>query len=365
MNTVVVTGAAGSIGSRVVETLLGRDDVHKVVGIDLLRCEARHPKLLAIVADLSELGSSDYARLVSAIEGNASMVNLAWAAGDTMGLDSQDRPLVGAANSRSTRAVLEVAARCAAGSIVHVSSATVYGAWADNDVPLSEESRILPNPELPFAVAKAEAERIIAEWSDLHRSVPVAVMRPAVTVGSGDRPLYQALEATRTPLVAQPDRLVQYLHVDDLVSAVVLAWERRLDGVFNVAPDSGISEGEARRLVGGIAKVGMPGRLASTLSILGWKLGRRGVPPEALAYATHPWVVSPDRLVSLGWSPAYSSAEALVETDEKWHWDDLPPGKRQNFNTVVALTAAGSVLALVSALFVSRRRRTNRPARHS
>ena len=365
MNTVVVTGAAGSIGCRVVETLLGRDDVHKVVGIDLLRCEASHPKLVAVVADLSEPGAVDYAQLVAGIEGNASVVNLAWAAGDTMGLDSQDRPLVAAANSRSTKSVLEVAAQCGAGSVVHVSSATVYGAWADNDVPLSEESRILPNPELPFAVAKAEAERVIAEWSDIHRSVPVAVMRPAVTVGSGDKPLYQALEATRTPLVAQPDRLVQYLHVDDLVSAVVFAWENRLDGVFNVAPDSGISEDEARQLAGGIAKVGMPGRLAYALSTLGWKLGRRGVPPEAFAYATHPWVVSPDRLVSLGWRPAYSSAEALVETDGKWHWDDLPPGKRQNFNTVVALCAAGSVLALVTAFLLSRRRRTNRSALHA
>lgn len=364
MNTVVVTGAAGSVGCRVVSALLERDDVDRVVGIDVVQSLGRHPKLATVLSDLGGPGAVDEVALLGAFRGATSVIHLAWAAADTKGLSSEDRRRVSSNNCRSTSAVLELVALSGVRSIVNVSSATVYGAWADNDVPLSEGSRILPNPELTFAVAKAEAERLISEWTDTHSSVAVAVLRPAVTVGSGDRPLYKALEATRTPRVASEGRLVQYLHVDDLASAVVFAWENRLDGVFNVAPDSGIAEEEARRLAGGIATVGMPGRLASALAALGWKFWRRGVPPEALAYATHPWVVSPDRLVDAGWNPEYSSAEALVATDARWHWDDLPPGRRQNLNTLLALSAAAGVVASLGALVLSRRRRARRSASH-
>ena len=147
---------------------------------------------------------------------------------------------------------------------------------------------------------------------------------------------------------------MQYLHVDDLADAVVLAWERRLSGVYNVAPDTGVREDEARALAGGVAKVTLPARLAHAVAAWTWQLWRRGVPVEARAYATHPWVVAPDRLKAAGWTPHYSSEEAIVATDMRVHWDDLPPGRRQNYNLLLAI--AGAV-----ALVGGRGRRRRRP----
>ena len=91
-----------------------------------------------------------------------------------------------------------------------------------------------------------------------------------------------------------------------------------------------------------------------------WQLWRRGVPVEARAYATHPWVVAPDRLKAAGWTPHYSSEEALVATDQRVHWDDLPPGRRQNYNLVLAIAvtvALGAGVAGALATWRSRRRR--------
>ena len=34
--------------------------------------------------------------------------------------------------------------------LVHLSSATVYGAWPDNPVPLTEEMSARPNPEFAY-----------------------------------------------------------------------------------------------------------------------------------------------------------------------------------------------------------------------
>ena len=114
---------------------------------------------------------------------------------------------------------------------MHLSSATVYGAWADNKVPLTEDARLRPNPEFSFAVSKAECERIVAEWSDSHPGSAFAVLRPAVTVGVYAAPLYRALGATSSPSSGDGYRPVQYLHVDDLARAVILAWERPTGGL--------------------------------------------------------------------------------------------------------------------------------------
>ncbi|HET6964720.1 MAG TPA: NAD-dependent epimerase/dehydratase family protein [Acidimicrobiales bacterium] len=360
MSTVVVTGVAGSVGSRVAARLLTRPDVDRVIGIDLVPVAEADPRLDARVIDLSARPGPRDLELERAVDGADAVLHLAWTVPDGKGSVPADAVAAAGANQRSLLRVLDVADKVGVSTVVHVSSATVYGAWADNKIPLTEDARLRPNPEFTFAVSKAEAERILAEWADGHPSVAVAVLRPAVTVGNDGRPLYQALGITHAPRLGDEGRPVQYLHVDDLASAVVLAWDRRLKGVYNVAPDAGIPEEEARALAGGVAKVSVPERLAARLASIGWHLWRKGVPAEAQAYATHPWVIAPDRLKAAGWVPEYSSEEALVATDERVHWDDLPPGRRQNLNLLLIAGGlagvAGGAVATVAALRRRRRR---------
>lgn len=361
MPTVVVTGAAGSVGSRVIARLLARPDVARVVGIDLIPLGSDEPKLDARIVDLSARPGPGDPELARALDGADAVVHLAWRVPDGKGVVAADVDAAAAANQRCLRRVLAAVDKAAVPVLVHVSSATVYGAWADNKIPLTEDARLRPNPEFAFAVAKAEAERALAEWSDGHPGVAVSILRPAVTVGPDGRPLYQALGITRAPRLGDEGRPVQYLHVDDLANAVVLAWERRLSGVFNVAPDPGITDEQARALAGGVARLSIPERLGAPLAAAGWRLWRQGVPAEARAYATHAWVVAADRIKAAGWVPEYSSEEALVVSDERIHWDDLPPGRRQNLNLVLIIsgvTAAGlGIGAGVTALVRRRRRR--------
>jgi nucleoside-diphosphate-sugar epimerase len=287
--------------------------------------------------------------------GADSVVHLAWCDADSS-YSVFDDESAARANTLMLSRVLRAAGRCGASSLVHVSSATVYGAWADNKIPLTEDARLRPNPEFSFAGSKAECERIVAEWSEAHPEVKVVVLRPAVTVGVDGAPLYRALGITGSPRSGDGSRPVQYLHVDDLARAVLLAWEKQLNGVYNVAPDAGIREDEARSLAGGVAKLTLPAKVAQAVSTWSWHLWRRGVPAEARAYATHPWVVAPDRIKAAGWRPEYSSEEALVATDASIHWDDLPPGRRQNYNFVVLLIAASGVLAGAAGVVAALRR---------
>jgi len=374
VSAVVVTGAAGFVGQRVVGRLAatpgGREPlVKQIVAVDVVPMagdDSAESRVLDLARDPVE-------RLVALMEGAGSLIHLAWSHSD-LGLGSPvvpsaavpRAPRVAPANLVALRRVLDAAARTGIQRVVHVSSATVYGAWADNPVPLPEDAALRPNPGFNFAVEKAEAERIIAEWSDEHPDVLVTILRPTVTVGSSGPPLYQALAGTRSPQPDDGSRPRQFLDVDDLASAVVFSWEHGLHGVFNVSPDGWITHEEARALAGGVARVTLPGRLARAVAAIGWKVLRTGTPKEALPYSRHPWVVANDRLRGAGWVPERTNEEALVASDDRSHWSDLPPSRRQE----VALLAAGLSLAAMAAgatalgaRLVSRTRRRTRGQR--
>lgn len=357
MGAVVVTGVAGALGQRVAHKLDGHAAASRLIGLDTAVPSMSPPGMTVMGCDLA---AADERTLEAAMAGASAVLHLAWRTPDEPQHTRADEAEAQAINRDALGHVLAAAAAAGVQTVVYLSSATVYGAWSDNPVPLTEDAPLRPNPEFAFAVGKAEAERAAAGWAEAHPEVAVAVLRPAITLGAPSRPLYQALSGTRSPKGDDAGRLVQFLHVDDLAAAVVLAWERRLRGVYNVAPDGGIREDTARALVGGVAKVALPARAARAVAHWSWRLWRRGSPREAEAYTRWSWAVAPDRMLAAGWIPRYSSEQALVETDERAHWDDLPPGRRQN---LTVLAATGGVLAAgsaVAAVLVGRSRRAAR-----
>jgi nucleoside-diphosphate-sugar epimerase len=312
---------------------------------------------------LVDLARDPLARLLPAMANTDSVLHLAWShadpGGGSPGVPFPNVPAV-PANLVALRRTLEAADRAEVGRLVHVSSATVYGAWPDNPVPLAEDAALRPNPGFAYAVEKAEAERMVAEWSDDHPQVLVTILRPTVTVGSSGPALYQALGGTKAPQPEDSSRPMQFLDVDDLAAAIVFAWEHRLSGVFNVAPDGWITHEQARAIVGGVARLRLPGRLAGAVSSAGWKLLRTGTPAQARPYSIYPWVVANDRLRGAGWLPERSNEEALVSSDNRSHWSDLPPSRRQEMALLAAgagvVTVVGGAVAGAVAL-VSRARR--------
>jgi nucleoside-diphosphate-sugar epimerase len=365
VSIVVVTGASGFVGQRVVARLAARPDVERIIGVDVVPNPSLDPAVEHLVIDLARDPAASPDRLSATLEGAGSVIHLAWShAVSARG----DRPggVDGSANLLSLRRVLEATTVLGVSRLVHLSSATVYGAWPDNPVPLAEDTTIRPNPGFAFAAEKAEAERLVREWAEQRPGRSVAVLRPSVTVGAAGPALYRALAGTRVPRPVDAARPMQFLHVDDLADAAVFAWERQLSGVYNVAPDGWLGEDTARDLVGGMARLALPSVVIRSLGGWGWRILGAGAPKEALPYSAHPWVIANDRLRSAGWVPGHTNEEALVSTDERNHWSDLPPGRRQE----VALMAAGAgavaagagAIGLATAVVARLRRRRTTPA---
>jgi nucleoside-diphosphate-sugar epimerase len=252
----------------------------------------------------------------------------------------------------ATRRVLEAAGAASVGHLVLLSDATVYGAWPNNPVPLTEDAVLRPNPGFAYAAERAEIERLVGEWRGAHPGSAVTVLRPARTPEHGDW-LVRALRPNRAvpELAAEPP--AQFLHLDDLATAVVTAALDGLDGSYNVAPDGSIPGEDVRSLTGAGPTLRLPDRVAHRVARWRFRWGLGPTPPELLPYTLHAWVVANDRLRAAGWQPTVTNEEACVDAYEAGPWATMSPRRRQEIALGVA--GAGIVgLALGGVLTVRR-----------
>jgi nucleoside-diphosphate-sugar epimerase len=237
--------------------------------------------------------------------------------------------------------------------IVRISSATVYGAWANNPVPLTEDAALRPNPHFSPAVQGAEVERLLGEWRRDHPDVTVTTLRSAPVVGPGAERLPARILLGRPPLrVRGAEMPVQVVHVDDLAAALALAATSDLPGVYNVAADGWLDASVVGELIPRSSVPALPAEALERMLDRTWELGLGDVPPGVVPYLTHPWVIANDKLKAVGWVPTHTNADAIGEAVVS-----LPP---RDTLPVVVVVAAGSALLVAGVVIVRRRRRRTR-----
>ncbi|MFV0308472.1 MAG: NAD-dependent epimerase/dehydratase family protein [Desertimonas sp.] len=253
--------------------------------------------------------------------------------------------------------VLDAVGRVDVAHIILLSSAMVYGAYANNPVPLTEDSILRPDVEFVYARQLAAVEALTDQWRTSGDRRTVTVLRPAVTMAAdGTSSLAAAIAAGSGQRFGEADPPAQFLHLDDLAAAVALAAERRLDGVYNVAPDGWIEGERVRGLTGSRPRLKLPDRIAKALAGLRWRFQRGPIPPGLWSYTRSPWVVANDRLKGEGWQPTVTNEQAYVEGTEARWWTMISPKRRQEIS-LGAMGAAGAIGALVALSSVRRWRR--------
>ena len=230
----------------------------------------------------------------------------------------------------------------AARHVVLVSSAMVYGAYANNPIPLTEDAPLRPDVEFVFARQLGAVEQLVDEWRLAVPGRTVTVLRPALALASdGMGGVVRALAAGMGQRAGEDDPPAQFLHLDDLTAAVVLGAADELDGVFNVAPDGWVAGERVRALAGAVPRIKLPDRVNEVLARLRWRFQRGPIPPGLHSYTRWPWLVANDRLKAAGWHPTVTNEQAYVEgTEAKW-WTMVTPKRRQE------LTLGGSAAVLL------------------
>ncbi len=351
MTRVVVTGAHGSVGRRVVARLAQQSPAVSVVAID--KDAAAFP-YTSVTTKQVDLADADLAALFS---GADSVVHLASTV--TAGtLNPAEVELEAALLHR----VLDALDSAGVPHLSVMSSAMVYGAWRDNPVPITEDAPARPNPDFEWALQRRRLEGLAQQWG-LAPGRSVTILRPAAVVAE-DRlgQLANTLRAARSGVAADGDPPVQYLHADDLAAAVVTSVNVSYDGILNVAPDGWIPPDTLAELEGPRPRLRAPSHLVRILSALRWRSGLAPTPPGVVPYTTHPWVVANDRLRALGWRAAYSNEEAWVVSHEPRPLESLPARRRQELllAAAAALVVGVLVAAGLAARALHKRRRANR-----
>lgn len=325
---IVVTGVAGAVGSRVAKALVAYSDL-AVVGIDRVGAQAEG----LAGHHLGDLRALD---LDEIFDGADTVVHLASAYGRNEFVDASRH------DTRAAQLMLDAAARASVAQVVLLSSAMVYGARAENPIPLTEHAQVRPSA-LAFAENKATIERLGQEWQAATNG-KLTIVRPSTAVASGRSSWVAKSMQLAAGLGSDSDPPLQFLHLDDLAGAVELLVRSQQAGVYNVAPDGWVRAEEVRSLSGRAPRLPIPSQLADEIVRFSWNRGIVATPPGIMHYATEPWVVSNDRLRDLGWEPSWSNVEAYVDSFDPRPWAMLNAKRRQQ----IALGGASVGIAAVA-----------------
>ncbi|MBL8778049.1 MAG: NAD-dependent epimerase/dehydratase family protein [Acidimicrobiales bacterium] len=306
----LVTGAAGFIGSTLVDELLAAG--HRVRGVDCfvpfyaeadkrrnLAGAVAHPDFELVEADLRT------AELAPLLDGVDTVFHLAAQAGVRPSWAEGFEDYV-TLNVLATQRLLEACRGTEVARLVYASSSSVYGQAAR--YPTSEGD--LPAPHSPYGVTKLAGEHLCGLYGANH-GVATVSLRYFTVYGPRQRPdmalhrlVEHGLAGTAFPLYGDGEQLREFTFVGDVVQATIAA------ATAEVAPGSVIN-------VAG----GSETRLADLIALVGDSIGRPVVldrrPPAAGDVARTGGATERARAL-LDWSPAVPLAEG-VAAQVAWH----------------------------------------------
>lgn len=322
MSTVAMTGASGYLGRKLCLLLDSDDSVKRVIGVDLAeptystgnlefyRMDVTSPDLGAVIAECDAI------------------VHLAPA---------------------GTREVMRVAAESQTRKIVIASSGAVYGAHADNDVPLTEDSPL--RPAAGYGKMKADAEEIVASFASSNPDATVTVLRLGWVCGPTiPGPAATVVESLLRLVIDGYEPAFQALHEDDAARALAFVLRNDVPGVYNVAATDQIDDIDAflgqRRITLDRATAE---RFRDTAGPL-WPFA------SDLGVLMHPQVMSNARFRMAGFEVERTTADAIREgAESRRGWISIGKLRFRPRRVAVAAVSTIAVMAASAARVITRR----------
>jgi UDP-glucose 4-epimerase len=241
MDVLLVTGAAGFIGSTLVDRLLA--DGHRVRGVDSftdyydtrikrrnLEGALRHPRFELVTGDLVDLDLQALLHDVSCCFHLAAQagVRASW---------GRDFLIYIRSNIEATQKLLEAAKALRLPKLVYSSSSSIYG--NARQMPMSEDA--LPSPVSPYGVTKLSAEQLCCLYH-YNYGLPVVSLRYFTVYGPRQRPDMAFHKFIRAGLHDEPIEVYgdgtqtrDFTYIDDAVAANIAAMNYAQPlGIFNV-----------------------------------------------------------------------------------------------------------------------------------
>jgi UDP-glucose 4-epimerase len=334
---ILVTGAAGYIGSLAVAALAANDKVGTLVAYDLRAANAPKPAL-AISGDIT---TDDLGALLTE-HGIDTVVHLASILKPPIGAPAD---LAWRVDVQGTRRLLEACIASGVQHLVVTTSGAAYGYHSDNPMWLSEDALIRGHEAFEYSRNKRQVEELLAEYRETHPQLTQLLLRPGTVIGRDthspvteifERPVIIGIHGSAAPFVFIWDR--------DLVNILIKGVLDTRQGIYNLAGDGALTAREiARRL--GKPYLPLPSfLLAAALGLLK-RLGLSAHGPETVDFLRYRPVLSNKRLKDeFNYTPVSSAAAFQVWLDgTNQPADPQAPGNADYREVVVITGGAGGI----------------------
>lgn len=302
-SSILVTGASGLLGRRVVARLADAGTSPRVVACDV-RQPPEEERLDGIEYVLRDIRDQDLEQDMRQHQVE-SVVHLA--AVVTPGPDST-RELEYSIDVVGTQNVLDCALRTGVKQLVYTSSGAAYGYHADNPHPLRESDELRGNDEFPYSQHKRLAEEVLARAREEHPELTQLIFRPGAVLGESannpitaifDRPVVVGVRGSDSPFV--------FIWDDDVAHCIVTGICERRSGIYNLCGDGEVAlHTIAARL--GKPYLALPSFVLKAALGLGRRLGLTSLGPEQVRFLRYRPVLSNERLKhEFGFTPTFTS----------------------------------------------------------
>jgi dTDP-glucose 4,6-dehydratase len=306
----LVTGAAGFIGSNFIRYWLERRPDDHVVAYDLLTYAGVRENVPEDVPFVQgDIADPELAEQTLAEHELDVVVNFAAESHNSLAV--QDPALFARTNVLGTQQLLEAARRHGVSRFHHISTCEVYGDLAlDSDEAFSEESPY--RPRTPYNASKAAADHYVRSYFETFE------LQATITNCSNNYGPYQfpekviplftthALDERPLPLYASTQNKREWLHVRDHCRAIELVLEQGEPGeTYNVG--SGVE-----RSIEEVAD--------AVLELTGKEASLKMIVPDRPGHDRR-YLLDSSKIRALGWSEETGWDEGIAET-VRWYADN-------------------------------------------
>ena len=336
-HTILITGAAGYVGSMLVEQFARRDDVEKIIGIDkepipdLIRKE---PKLLYLNTNTAD----DWEEHVRAYHPDI-VIHTAWQIREMYGAqDMEWQWNIGGSDKVFDFSFSEGSVQ----RLIHFSTVASYGAYPSNTVDhrYSEDEPFRKMDYLYSEEKRVAEEHLKSKYDASDKHVSVAVLRPAAITGPRGRYMrirfglqsalagqlkdsfvYRIISALVAFVPVTPRWLRQFIHEDDIVAIVERLAFGPIAGpyeVFNLCPPGPVVRGADMARAVGKRQLRIYPWMVRAPFFFFWHITRGKIPTGRGAWKSYSYPIAVDgskvtRL--LGYEYQYAGPDAFQYTD--------------------------------------------------
>ncbi len=305
LQRILITGSSGFYGRAVVSGIRKEWPNAEIFGLDMVAPKTDAPDRFQ-QCDITDSGLREHVVLFRP----DTILHLAFVVNPM-----RDEKRMHEINVGGTGNLLAAAAEAGPSRLLISSSATAYGAWPDNPVPMSEDHPLRTRSEYRYADDKFQVEMLLAEFTELHPQIAVSWTRPCMIYGPGMTNFMTTL-FTVPPVLTLPggsNPQMQFVHLDDVADATLAILKADARGPFNVAPPDWFTMRDLARLSGRFA-IPVPFGVCRALTACWWalRLPIFHFPSPLWYFIRYPWVVSPERLMTeVGFQFRHSSTDVI------------------------------------------------------